>query len=194
MTPPRSISPTSTHGHIGGQRRSPYWRCRPARRLTSAGQPAPSTSTRSASADRSAIALQHLRQQLRLQRVDSPRALALPHTAPCTMTWAPISLCGFSSTGFMCTDWRHAAGARLQRLGAADLAAIGRHRGVVRHVLRLERPHLQALPREGAAEPGDHQRLADVGSGALEHDRGRQLHRRHSRRIPLPSWERGGRA
>ena len=50
---------------------------------------------------------------------------------------------------------RDAAGARLQRLGAADLAAIRRHRGVVRHVLRLERPHREAAPREGAAEPRD---------------------------------------
>ena len=39
---------------------------------------------------------------------------------------------------------RHAAGARLQRLGAADLAAVGGDGGVVRHVLRLERPHPQA--------------------------------------------------
>ena len=37
---------------------------------------------------------------------------------------------------------RHPRRARLQRLGAADLAAIGRHRGIVRHVLRLERPDL----------------------------------------------------
>ena len=36
---------------------------------------------------------------------------------------------------------RHLRGARLQRLGAADLAAVRRHRGVVRHVLRLERAH-----------------------------------------------------
>ena len=38
---------------------------------------------------------------------------------------------------------RDARGARLQRLGAADLAAVLRHRCVVRHVLRLERQHLQ---------------------------------------------------
>ena len=36
------------------------------------------------------------------------------------------------------------AGPRLQRLRPADLAAVGGHRGIVRHVLRLERPHLQA--------------------------------------------------
>ena len=55
------------------------------------------------------------------------------------MTCAPISLCGFSRTGFICDARRDARGARLQGLGAADLAAVRRHRGIVRHVLRLER-------------------------------------------------------
>ena len=41
-------------------------------------------------------------------------------------------------------------GARLQGLGAPDLAAIDGPRGVVRHVLRLERTHGEAAPREGA--------------------------------------------
>ncbi len=36
---------------------------------------------------------------------------------------------------------RDTAGARLQRLGPADLAAIGGDHRIVRHVLRLERPH-----------------------------------------------------
>ena len=47
-----------------------------------------------------------------------------------------------------------AAGARLDRLRPADLAAIGGHCRVVRHVLRLERPHLQAVPGVGARQPG----------------------------------------
>src|SRR3546814_14018512 len=50
--------------------------------------------------------------------------------------------------------------------------SVGRHGGVVGHVLRLERPHAQAAPREDAAEPGGEQRLADVGTGALEHEGG----------------------
>ena len=37
-----------------------------------------------------------------------------------------------------------ARGAGLQRLGAADLAAVGCHSGVVRHVLRLERDDADA--------------------------------------------------
>jgi hypothetical protein len=69
-----------------------------------------------------------------------------------------------------------AAGARLQGLGAADLAAVRRHGGVVRHVLRLERPHAHAPRREGAAEAGDDQRLADIRAGALKHQRARLAH------------------
>ncbi len=82
----------------------------------------------------------------------------------------PTSLCGLSSTGFMCTLAGNARGARLQRLGAADLAAILRHRRIVRHVLRLERPHPQVAVGEGARQPGHDQRLADVGARALEHE------------------------
>jgi hypothetical protein len=55
-----------------------------------------------------------------------------------------------------------AAGARLQGLRAADLAAIDGDRGIVRHVLRLERAHLETAPGEGAPEAGDDQRLADI--------------------------------
>ena len=62
-----------------------------------------------------------------------------------------------------------AAGPRLQRLRAADLAAIGRHCGVVRHVLRLERQDPEAAIAKGAAEAGDDQGLADVRSRALDH-------------------------
>ena len=84
-------------------------------------------------------------------------ALALPTTRPCTTTCAPISLCGFSSTGFMCTLGRHAGRTRLQRLRAPDLAAVGRHRRVVGHVLRLERPHAQPAVVEQAGKPGHQQ-------------------------------------
>ena len=65
---------------------------------------------------------------------------------------------------------RHPRGARLQRLGAADLAAVGRDGGIVRHVLRLEGPHAQAAPREDAGESRHQQRLADVRARALDHD------------------------
>ncbi|MDQ1080692.1 hypothetical protein QE401_003218 [Pseudoroseomonas cervicalis] len=64
--------------------------------------PAPSTSTISASA----------RNRAKLSSTSGSsagfiawysRARAVPRTRPCTTSCAPISLCGFSSTGFMCT-------------------------------------------------------------------------------------------
>ena len=79
------------------------------------------------------------------------------------------SCSGLSRTGFS-GGGRDARGPRLQRLGAADLAAIGGDGGIVRHVLRLERRDPQAAIGEGAAEAGDDQRLADIGAGAHEHD------------------------
>ncbi len=66
---------------------------------------------------------------------------------------------------------RRETGAGLQRLRPADLAAVLRHCGVVRHVLRLEGQHAQAAPRIGAAKARDEQALADVRARALKHQR-----------------------
>ena len=60
-------------------------------------------------------------------------------------------------------------GAGLQRLGAADLAAVGGDGGVVGHVLRLEGADAEAAVGEGAGEAGDDEGFSDVGAGALEH-------------------------
>ena len=76
---------------------------------------------------------------------------------------------------------RYPARARLQRLGAPDLAAIRSHGGVVAHVLRLERPDPQGLPRECPTQPRDQQRFPDIRAGALQHQRGRPEH--HSPRL-----------
>ena len=61
--------------------------------------------------------------------------------------------------------------AKTELIEAADLAAIGRHGRVVRHVLRFERPDRHPAQRKGAAKPGDDQRFADVGPRALKHQR-----------------------
>ncbi len=64
---------------------------------------------------------------------------------------------------------RQATGLGLHRLGPADLAAVGGHGAVERHVLRLERHHADALAQQPAAQ-GSHQgALAGVGGGALHH-------------------------
>ena len=71
----------------------------------------------------------------------------------------------------MSTSGVDPAGPRLQRLRPADLAAVGGDGRVVAHVLRLERPHPQPAPREGAAQARHQQRLAGVRAGALDHQR-----------------------
>ncbi|MNN46735.1 hypothetical protein D3C81_1611270 [compost metagenome] len=67
---------------------------------------------------------------------------------------------------------RQIGGLGLHRLGAADLAAIGGHRRIERHVLRLERRHRHALARQPAAQRGHQGALAGVGGGALHHQGG----------------------
>ncbi len=99
MTPPRSISPISTTGRSAASAK-PILAMSPARRLISAGLPAPSTRTRSAAS---------------VRRENEPRmagnkpgasrryslAAAVRQTRPCNMICAPLSDCGFNSTGFM---------------------------------------------------------------------------------------------
>ena len=61
-------------------------------------------------------------------------------------------------------------GPRLQGLRAADLAAVGADRGVVGHVLRLERRYADAAPPGESAQSGDDDGLADIRAGALNHE------------------------
>ena len=79
-----------------------------------------------------------------------------------------------------------AGGERLQRLRAADLAAVDRHRRVVRHVLRLERQHAQAAPRRGARKACDDERLAHVRARSLDHQRARHCEPFRTRRPAAP--------
>ncbi len=79
-----------------------------------------------------------------------------------------------------------AAGARLQRLRPPDLAAVRRHGGVVGHVLRLERQHLEPALGQCAAEPGDDQATCQRRSRRLgTSGRGRSWRQpRHARACP----------
>src|SRR6202034_3844106 len=61
-------------------------------------------------------------------------------------------------------------------------AAVFGHSRIVRHVLRLERPHREAAPGESACQPGDDQGFADVGAGAGKHERAR----RHAGQNSMP--------
>ena len=61
-------------------------------------------------------------------------------------------------------------GACLKRLRPPDLAAICGDGRVVRHVLRLERPHLEAAAMKSAGKASDDDGLAHVGARPGKHD------------------------
>ena len=82
----------------------------------------------------------------------------------------------------------NAGRARLQRLGAADLAAIRRDGGIVRHVLRLEGPDLQTLAREDPAQARHQKRLAHIGAGALDHQSAHQNSTPSCAFTPAAKW------
>ncbi len=144
----------------------------PRRRLISAGEPAPSTTTRSAVRCDAARSSPAPSAAARLCALPYSRAASVAQRFPCTTICAPRSVSGFRSTGFMCTEGATRA-ARACSICARPISPPSRDAGIVRHVLRLERRHLQPAIGEGAAEPGNDQRLADIRAGALDHDGGR---------------------
>ncbi len=102
ITPPRSMSPTRTTGTFAASA-NPMLAMSPARRFTSAGLPAPSTSTRSMPSLTRAKLSSTRGISSAFQRPYSA-ARIVPARLPCTTTWAPVSVSGLSSTGFMWTD------------------------------------------------------------------------------------------
>ena len=140
MTPPRSMSPTRTTGtsaalgeaHVGDVAGAQVDLGRAAGALDEhevglGGEPAKARQHRAAAAPASAPGSRAPWRCRRRGR--APRAARRSRSAASA---AP------GSCRLMGGD---AAGAGLQRLGAADLAAVGGDGGVVGHVLRLERPH-----------------------------------------------------
>ena len=77
---------------------------------------------------------------------------------------------GFEQHRIQVGDGRDARRLGLQGLGAADLAAVGGHRRVQRHVLRLERRHPHAAPLQHPAQTGHQRGLAGIRRGALHHE------------------------
>ena len=101
ITPPRSMSPTRMTG-TSAVRANPILAMSPARRLISAGLPAPSTTTRSQRAEsRSKLSRTSTSNPSRPSRQRA--AASVPRTVPRTMSCDVRSPCGFSSTGFMST-------------------------------------------------------------------------------------------
>ena len=169
ITPPRSISPTRMTG-TSAAREKPILAISLGRRLTSEALPAPSTSTISASRLKPPIAVEHERHQVRLQALIS-RRLGGPVNAPLHHDLGADFALRLEQHRIHVNAGRDAGRARLQCLRTSDLAAVRGHGGVVRHVLGLERPHLEAAVRQSPGEAGDHQRLADVRARALKHER-----------------------
>ena len=169
ITPPRSMSPARTTGTSRPRRRSPCWRCRPARRLTSAGLPAPSTRTRSAPARKPGEALQHARQQLRLQRVVVAGAAAASAPGPARRPAPRSRSRGLSSTGFMSTS-----GSTPQARACSACARPISPPSAVTAALLLMFCGLNGRTRrprrvKARHRPGHQQRLAGVRAGALDH-------------------------
>ena len=65
--------------------------------------------------------------------------------------------------------WRGFAGTRLQCLRPADLKPFAGNGGIVRHVLRLERPHPQSTLYQHPAQPGHQHGFSDIRSCTLKH-------------------------
>ena len=182
MTPPRSISPISTTG-TSAARAKPILAMSLSRRLIFRGAARAFDQHDIGLAAKPRETVEHERQQIRFHLlIGGGLGAARINPALHHDLRADFAL-RLEQHRIHVHARRHAGGARLQRLRAADLAAVRRHRRVVRHVLRLERPHLETAQRQRAREAGDDQRLAHVRAGALEHQRAR----RHAFRTRCPA-------
>ena len=114
-------------------------------------------------------AFKHIWQQLRLQILHLARRRLAEHLALHDHLRADLAL-GFQQHRVHMHRGLDRGGERLQRLRSADLAAIFGNGGVVRHVLRLERPDDEPALHQRTAKPRDEQRLADARPRALQHE------------------------
>ncbi len=171
MTPPRSMSPMSDDRHVGGAGEAEVGDVAGAQ-VDLGGRARALDEDEIGFGAEPAEAVEHGRHELRLPVLELAR-LGRAHDAALHHDLRADVALGFQQDRVHVHGRRHAGGAGLQRLGPADLAAIGGHGGIVRHVLRLERAHAQAAAFEDAQQSGDEQRLADVGPGAGQHERAR---------------------
>ena len=168
ITPPRSMSPITTTG-TSAARAKPILAMSFLRRLISDALPAPSTRTMSASCFSLAKLSSTYGISFGFRLLHLPRRCPAEHLALHDHLRADLAL-RFEQHRVHMHRWLDIGRQSLERLGAADLAAFRRHGGVVRHVLRLERPDAESAPHQRASEPGDQQRLADARPRALQHE------------------------
>ncbi len=106
-------------------------------------------------------ALQHLREQRRLQRAVAQRG-DVGDRLPQDDHLAVVFAAGLQEDRVHRRLGGHPGGGGLHDLGAADLRPVGRDHRVVAHVLRLERRHRYPLARQPPADPGGDHRLPGV--------------------------------
>ena len=172
ITPPRSMSPISTTG-TSAARANPILAMSFAAQIDFRHAAGALDEDDIGLAAQPLIAVEHVRQEIALHVLIGGR-LGAAKDAPLHHDLGADLALRFQQHRIHVHAWRHAGGARLQGLRAPDFAAVRRHRRIVRHVLRLERPHGEAALGEGAGEPGDDQRFADVRAGAGKHERARR--------------------
>ena len=141
-----------------------------ARRLISAGEPAPSQMTASKRARRPASASSTGASSLRLQRLVGARGRVGERPAHQQDLRRRVAR-GLDQHGVHRRLGLDPARGGLHRLRAADLGARRGDRRVVGHVLGLERRDAHAAPRERAADARGDQRLAGVRRGAADEER-----------------------
>ena len=140
----------------------------PARRLISAGRPRAFDHDQVGLLGQPAKAVDAGRQKLRFQGGIFPgahggHALALHDNLTAAVGF------GFQQDRVHIDHGVHPAGQGLKRLRTSDFPPVGGNGGVVGHILRFEGPHPQTAPRPQAAQTRDEDRLAYVGSRALDH-------------------------
>ena len=144
-TPPRSMSPTTITGRSAA-RASPMFAMSVARRLISAGLPAPSQITTSYSR-RSCARLSAARSSSRAACCRYSTASTSPSGLPEHHHLAAPVAAGLEQHRVHPRVGLDARRRGLHGLGPADLGAVGGDERVQRHVLRLERGDAHPLPR-----------------------------------------------
>ena len=104
------------------------------------------------------------------RRAKSPEA-RWPATRPCRTIWLPVSLSGFSRTGFMSTCGAMRA-ARACSACARPISPLAVAAALFDMFCGLNGRDLQPAIGKEPAEPGHDQRLADIRAGAEDHDGG----------------------
>ena len=163
------MSPTTTTGRCAARAR-PMLAMSVARRLISAGEPAPSTMTASNSVLRLVQFVGNDRRQTLAVGEVIPGADGVDDLAADHQLRGAVAA-GLEQDGVETHAGRQSRGPGLHRLGAADLAAFDGDRRVVGHVLGLERRDPNALAGQQSAQPGDNHGLTGIGGGAGDQQR-----------------------